>query len=107
MREPGEFGVTVVSETTERAVVRVTGDLDMATADNFTRSLEDIEPSIRLVIDLSECTFLDSAGVRVITSTLRDDRRVSLVVADPGIRRILEITALDTRAEILSSADAV
>lgn len=107
VREPADFEVTVVSETPERAVVRVTGDLDMATADNFTRSLEDLETSLRLVIDLSDCTFLDSAGVRVITSTLRDDRRVSLVVSDPGIRRVLEITALDTRAEILSSPDTV
>lgn len=106
MAEPADFGVQVVSSESERAVVRVSGDLDMATADSLTAAVADLQASERLVLDLTECTFLDSAGVRAITSTLHD-RRVSLVVVDPGIRRVLEITALDTMLEIHDSLAAV
>lgn len=107
MGEPAEFGVAVVSSEHERAIVRVAGDLDMATADSLAEAGASVGGVERLVLDLTECTFLDSAGVRAITSLLRDHGRVSLVVVDPGIRRVLEITALDTMLEIHDSLDSV
>lgn len=102
-----EFALVVDSASAERAVVRVAGELDMSTAEELQTALAALSESRSLVIDLSECTFLDSTGVRAIASCVREGRRVSLVAVDPGIRRILEITALDTMVEVGSSLDGL
>lgn len=100
-----EFAVAVESVSPERAVVRVTGDLDMSTAEDVEGAIASLPATSALVIDLSACTFLDSAGIRVLTASINDDRRVSLVTVDPGILRLLEITALDTLVDVRPSLD--
>jgi len=53
-----------------------------------------------VVIDLSGCTFLDSAGMRVLLAGARGlsatGRSLRVVASDPRILRVLEITAVDT-----------
>jgi len=62
--------------------------------------LGDVEPATRLVVDLSECTFIDSSAVRVLMTTARrvhsDGGVIALVAQDSGILRVLEIAAVDT-----------
>ena len=60
-----------------------------------------------LAIDLSACTFLDSSGMRAIAAAAERHPRVSIVATDPGILRILEITALDTMLPVHASLDEV
>ena len=66
-----------------------------------------------VVVDLSECEFLDSMGLGVLLGAkkrmARDGRELHVVVKSPDIRRIFEITMLDrvldlhtTRAEALN-----
>ena len=46
-------------------VVRLRGELDLATAERLTHALDSVagsEPG-RVAIDLSECEFIDSAGL--------------------------------------------
>lgn len=80
-------------------VVRVDGELDMATTPEFEEVVDDVDAGSRLVIDLSKCTFLDSSAVRVLVSVARDAEEtggtVAVVTADPGILRVLEIAAVD------------
>lgn len=77
-------------------VVRVEGELDMASAGELENAIASSLASPHVVLDLSECTFLDSAGMRIIAATVRDAQRMSVVATDPGILRVLEITAVDT-----------
>jgi anti-sigma B factor antagonist len=90
--------VEVLSEGVR--VVRVAGDLDLATVSELEQALSGADPVGRLVIDLSACTFLDSSALRAIAHAGRTSESArgdaSLVVSDPGIRRVLQIAALDT-----------
>jgi anti-anti-sigma factor len=96
------FAVTV-ERLDDRVVVRVDGDLDLASADAFEEALAPVASAPHVVIDLSSCTFLDSAGIRVIAATARQAPRVSVVATDPGVVRVLEITAVDTMVPVHAS----
>jgi len=86
-------------------VVRVEGDLDMGSAQAFEDAMSTVGSAPHVVIDLSECTFLDSAGMRLIATTVRDAARVSVVATDPGILRVLEITAMDRMVVVHASLE--
>jgi anti-anti-sigma factor len=105
-----EFDVRVETMPGGSVVVRVSGDLDLATTPGLEEALATAGDAPRLVLDLSECTFLDSSGVRVLTTSARtaSERGASfdLVAADPGVLRVLEITGVDTMATVHPSLDA-
>jgi anti-anti-sigma factor len=91
----------------DRAVVHVDGDLDMAGAASLEAALAEATEQPYVVLDLSECTLLDSAGVRAIATAARAAERVAVVTNDPGIVRVLEITALDTMVAVHASVSDV
>ena len=90
-------------------VVRVEGELDLATCAAFEDAIGETDPGQRLVIDLTECTFLDSSAVRVLVTTIRAAQEaqgsVSLVATDRGILRVLEIAGVDTMVSVHPSLD--
>ena len=86
-------------------VVRVGGELDMANAESFEEALTASPEASHVVIDLRACTFLDSTGMRAIAFATRRAGRVSIVATDPGVLRVLEITALDTIVAIHPSLE--
>ena len=93
------------------AVVRVSGELDLATAAKLENSLSELAPHADpVVMDLSECTFLDSAGTRVLLAAARglagEARSLRVVTTDPRILRVLEITAVDTMIAVHPSVEA-
>ena len=91
-------------------VVRVEGELDLATSETLEDAIEPSDPGGHLVIDLSECTFIDSSAVRLFVEAARAAQdaggKVSLVTRDPGILRVLEIAAVDTMLPVHDSVDA-
>lgn len=107
-----EGGVALELETLSEgvAVVRVDGELDLATAPELEKMLEGVDLGERLVIDLSPCTFLDSSAVRVLITTITDaDKRggaVALVAPDPGVARVLEIASVDRLTTVHETLDA-
>ena len=86
-------------------VVRVEGELDMASAPALADEIARVTSAPHIVIDLGSCTFLDSAGMRVITETVGKAPRVSVVATDPGVLRVLEITAVDTMVTVHASVE--
>jgi len=96
-----------VAQRANCVVVRVAGELDMASAATLGDAVVPIASSTpHVVLDLSECTFVDSSGMRVIAATIKEAERVSIVASDPAILRVLEITAVDTMASVHASLDA-
>ena len=104
MGEAARFAVETLDDC---VVVRVEGDLDMATAASFDETVESTTSDSHLAIDLRECTFLDSSGMRSIAAAAMRHPRVSIGAVDPGILRVLEITALDTMLPVHASLDEV
>jgi anti-sigma B factor antagonist len=106
----GEFDVSRRELPGRGTVLQVEGELDMATAPALEDALADAGFAERLVIDLTACTFVDSSAVRVLVSSARDSEAASgslaLVVADPGILRVLEISGVDTMLPVHETLDA-
>lgn len=91
-------------------VLRVSGELDLGTTPDFERVAETADPSRRLVIDLSSCTFLDSAAVRSLLTLARtretEGGNTVIVAGQPGILRVLEIAAIDKVLAVESTLEA-
>lgn len=105
-----DFDVRIGNLPEGGIVAHVRGELDLATTPTLEEALVDLDAGPRLVIDLTECTFLDSSAVRFLTSTARETqaagRTLALVVTDPGVLRVLEITAVDTMLPVYPTVDA-
>ena len=95
-------------------VLRVRGEIDVASAPEFHASVSDLigrEPEI-VIVDLGEVSFIDSTGLGVLVGAQKQLRDAGgdlrLVVTQPQITRLLELTGLDEVFTILSDAnDAV
>lgn len=96
-----EFHVTVASLTRELALVSVSGELDLYTAERIKSGIEEADAvgADTVVIDLSESSFIDSTALGVLVQETKrlEGRGHSLVLVtnDPRTRRVLEVTGLD------------
>jgi len=73
--------------------LRVTGELDLATAPQLAsrlRALSEDGNAIRL--DLSRVTFIDLVGLRVLVEAHVRDRRLHVVAASSACEHLLELT---------------
>jgi anti-sigma B factor antagonist len=81
-------------------VCTLSGELDVSTADAAGAALDQIERdgARYVVIDLLGLTFLDSAGIGLLMASARrlrsGDGELRLVVDDPRVVRMLEITGI-------------
>jgi anti-sigma B factor antagonist len=109
MSTSGDFDVRLETTSAGAAVVHVSGELDLATAPRLEEAVASAPPATPIVIDLSGCTFLDSAGMRSLVNASRrtlPEGRIHLVTTDPGILRVLEITGIDTVVAVHASVEA-
>jgi anti-sigma B factor antagonist len=81
------------AERDETVTLTAKGEIDMSSAGEFRRALEDSQAASRLVLDLTGVDYLDSAGVKVLFDHLGQQPEV-LVSAGTVILRILAITGL-------------
>lgn len=110
MASVGDFTVEVEDDGQGGNFVRVRGELDMATSSELESALERTRAEGKVVIDLTECEFLDSSAIRVLlTWAARSESArgsLSLVAPDPRIRRALEIASVDTKIPIHATREA-
>ncbi len=82
----------------------------MATSSELEAALERTTAGRKVVIDLTECEFLDSSAVRVlIMGAARAESAegvLCLVAPDPRIGRVLEIAGLNARLAIHPTLEA-
>ena len=109
MVEGDAFEVVVEPRVEGATVVRVAGDLDLATVPELERALAEHAFEAGLVVDLSECAFVDSSCVRLLVDIARETAeaggKAAVVATEPGVLRILEITALDTLVSVHPNVD--
>ena len=77
-------------------VLRLSGELDLATVADIQRSVDAIAAQApeHLVIDLTEVTFMDSSGIALLLEIAQSRPRTELRNPTPLIRRVLEMTGL-------------
>ena len=116
---PPQFSLTQDQIDDERHVIAVAGEIDLFTAPEMKAALgEALEAGrTRIVVDLTETTFLDSTALGVLIGAVKRlrsrDGRLTIVNVDPNIAKTFEITGLDqiftiraTREEALAALDA-
>jgi anti-sigma B factor antagonist len=113
MQETPSFGIRSSWED-DTVILEISGEMDMASAPEFTTAVDGVQDGAgRVIVDLSEATFLDSAAINALVRSRRElDRRgVPFALVSPAtgvVRKALEITnvlgelgVVESRAEAL------
>jgi anti-anti-sigma factor len=92
-------------------VIAIRGELDLHTAPQLEARLERVDAN--LLLDLSDCEFIDSTGIGLIVRTWQrldaedGDGGSRLALCGPGdqVRRLLEITGLESSLRTYAERD--
>jgi anti-sigma B factor antagonist len=90
-------------------VVSVMGEVDLATAPALEQTLLGVaeDRADEVIVDLTGCSFLDSNGLKALLATRarleRSNRRLALVLSNPNVLRIFQITQSDELFEFYPS----
>ncbi len=108
-------GVSDVDVRTERrddaVIVAPHGDIDLTASPSLRHELKRVqaEKPQRLVVDLSQVSYMDSSGVATLVEAMqtarRDRSRMVLCAMQDRVRSIFEIAKLDTVFTITSTID--
>ena len=97
-------GVTIIAVQGDLVI----GDAETTFKKTVTRLIE--EGRVNLLVDLSSVGFLDSSGlgalVRALTNTQKEGGQTKLLNAGPQIRKLLQMTKLDSVFEIHEDMEA-
>lgn len=92
--------------------VTVSGELDQSTAPDLRTVLADAfgeAAAAAVLVDLSECNFIDSTGLSLLVETKRrlseDERRFGVCCPDADVRRLLELTGIDQAVGLFDTRD--
>jgi anti-sigma B factor antagonist len=81
-------------------VVRIAGELDLATAPTIWAALEEaLAGGDELVLDLSDVTFIDSSGLSVLVrafQVLGSSGTLTVRSPNPQARRLFELARVDS-----------
>jgi anti-sigma B factor antagonist len=101
-----EIQVEVIDHYT---LCRPVGELDAYTVGQFREVLADLATSQRLLIDLSEVPFMDSAGLGALIGGIRRAREaegdVSVACSRPTLTRLLHTTGFDRIVPVVETVD--
>ena len=107
-----EFSLHEEPTVGQVVIVRLCGDLDLYTApqlrEHLTRVIDD--GATFVVVDLDEVTFIDSMTLGVLLGASKRlgprGGQLRIVVTDPSIRKLFEITLLDRIFQLYDSREA-
>jgi anti-sigma B factor antagonist len=91
--------------------VSVSGELDQGTAPELREALAEAlgDPTLAVLVDLSDCNFIDSTGLSLLVEAKRrlaeDRRRFGVCCPDADVRRLLELTGIDRAVGLFDSRD--
>ena len=95
---PSAFHCSCTHDGLDAAWVRLTGELDVATAPRLEQLLREPRLQARLIVlDLRELAFVDSSGVHaIVDASIRSRQaghRMLLLRGRPGVDRVFTLTA--------------
>lgn len=102
-----------VSELDGWTVVSVSGEVDLYSAPDLRSTLAEMLETgrVHLVVDLTWVEFIDSSGLGVLIGTFKRARNqggeVRVVVDDPRVKKVFEVTSLDRVFRVGSSVSEV
>jgi anti-anti-sigma factor len=100
-----------VRRQSDRVVMRLSGELDLASAPLLQRQLDsaEIRAAPMLVLDLEDLDFIDSTGLRIILCARAGAReRKQEFAVTPGsqqVQRLLNMTRVAEHLRIIESPD--
>jgi anti-sigma B factor antagonist len=92
-------------------LIAVRGEVHVSTAPEFSERLNEAIATGKtgVVIDMTDVEFIDSTGLSVLLNALRrvtrQQGRLALVVSNPTVLRLFEITRLDSTFDIAPTRD--
>ncbi len=99
-----------VTEEDGYTLCRPVGELDAYTVGQFREALTGLATTSRLVIDLSEVPFMDSAGLGALIGGIRrtreNDGEVSVACSRPTLTRLLHTTGFDRIVPVVDDVEA-
>jgi anti-anti-sigma factor len=109
MPDLADVQVEVVEEST---VVRIRGEVDLSNAWGVGGAMGEAisNQAHTVVVDLTEVTYLDSAGIRVLFDLARglaehDQHLIVVLPVGATTRRALEVSAFATAAQVAETLD--
>jgi anti-sigma B factor antagonist len=98
-----------VEQADDYTLCRPVGELDAYTVGQFRESLAELSGAGRLLIDLSEVPFMDSAGLGALIGGIRRAREaegeVAVVCSRPTLTRLLHTTGFDRIVAVKETLD--
>jgi anti-anti-sigma factor len=96
-QEGSDLDFTVTATVSDaQAMVTVTGEVDMSTADRMFRAATK-DAAAAATLDLRAVTFFDSAAIHALLQLAEHYGAGLRVLASPQVRRVLEISGLATQ----------
>ncbi len=91
-----EVHVNAILDDPSTPVIRLSGELDLATVEPTKASIAPYLANSpkRIVFDLEELTFMDSSGIALLVQISNDVGQVTLVHPSAIVHRVLEATGL-------------
>jgi anti-sigma B factor antagonist len=92
-------------------VIELAGEADLMAAPDLRRHVDRAisRGANRLILDLSETTFIDSTTLGILVSTLKRlrprDGRVAVQCPDPSIRRVFALTGVGRMLPVTGTRD--
>lgn len=84
--------------------VKIIGEVDSVTSPILESSLKaDINKVDNLILDLDQCTYVSSAGLRIFLAArkhLSTDNEMTIINASPSVMDVLELTGFTKILEI-------
>jgi anti-anti-sigma factor len=90
--------------------IKVEGELNLTAAGQMEEAFDRARPYGTVLIDLSECEFIDSTGLAIIVRALRsmraEGRRLALYSPDANIFRYLQVIGVEFDGLVFNSAES-
>jgi anti-sigma B factor antagonist len=103
----GSFRAVEESIDEDTQLVAMHGDVDLKTAKAFRNALDEAaqDGKPRLIVDLIEVPFMDSSGLAALIGAQKAlrDRTQLVVICPDNLRRIFEVTRLDSIVTVVGS----
>jgi anti-sigma B factor antagonist len=93
---PAEAQIVIRSDQSGVPIIAVSGELDISNAGALEQAVASVagQRPERLIFDLSDLRFMDSAGIAVLIGAAAGVEVVQISHPSPAVRRVLELTGL-------------